>query len=72
VVVGGYLFRGRGLTLYLQIIQGAKMSLFTYGLAVLFLCMEQLFVLEMEAIGGKYLRLGGYWPPSQHPRAATA
>jgi len=66
--VSVYYFRGGGLTWYIQILQGAKMSLFSNSLA--FLCKEHLcFFLSGGAIGGTNLNIwedGGYSPPSLH------
>jgi len=51
--VAGYIFRGRGrLTLYLQIIQGAKMSLFRSSYSLAFFMYGATFV---------WVRGGGYW-----------
>jgi len=59
---------GRGLTLYIKIIHGSKMSLFRFSLA--FLCMVHRSIGEGGLLGGYFQSLGSYSPPN-HPRAAT-
>jgi len=56
VVVAGYLLGGGGLTLYLQIIQGAKMFLSSYSLSCL--CMERLQFGGGGAIGANFCVCG--------------
>jgi len=56
-------FRGWGLTLYIHIFQGAKMSLFSYSFAF---CVWNIFVFG-GLLRGLTSAIGGYYSPPSHP-----
>jgi len=66
VVVAGYFFKG-GLTLYMQIFQGAKMSLFSYRYSLAFICIIEHPSFGGGANGGANFSVWGTISPKPHP-----